>query len=252
VLPRRGCQPVGRLFGAPEFSHHARTQHVNQHGRVLVIDADRDIADIVYAVLSDAGFTVVVLTHVHSDAIRAAVGQFEPDCVLLDGDGTSEYGESWLEAVWLAGRERPVPVIMFTVDQQAIREVREANSPRSQMARFDAALSKPFDFDELVDVVTRAVSHSMPFDPSPAAEFERSAHLRAKLEAAGAQNIHVSARREWASFQIPNGALIQIYWWERDGVYYVLRLDNVAGRLDYLGRVHDLDMAIALAMRVRT
>ena len=140
-----------------------------------MIDADQDITGITYAVLTDAGFTVSVLAHVQSDAIRATVGQLEPDCVLLDGESPSGYGESWVDAVWLAGRSRPVPVIMFTSDQQAIGEVRDVTSDRSQMAQFDAVLSKPFNLDELVDVVTRAVGHAVLFDVSPAAEVERTA-----------------------------------------------------------------------------
>ena len=56
------------------------------NGRALVIDSDRDIAEIVHAVLTDAGFGVSLLVEVRSDAIRVAVGQQEPDCVLLDGE----------------------------------------------------------------------------------------------------------------------------------------------------------------------
>jgi CheY-like chemotaxis protein len=191
---------------------------VEQPGRVLVIDADGDIADVVYAVLTDTGFTVSVLTDVQSDAIRTTVGQCEPDCVLLDGERPSGYGESWVEAVWLAGRSRSIPVIMFTTDVEAIHEVRDATSARSELAHFDAVLSKPFSFDELVDVVAGAVGHAVPFDVSPAAEVQRTARLKAKLEAAGAQDIHVSTRREWADFRTAHGTVVQLYWWQRDGV----------------------------------
>jgi DNA-binding response OmpR family regulator len=223
-----------------------------QQDRVLLIDGDQDIADIVYAVLTDAGFLVSVLTHVHSDAIRVAVGQFEPDCVLLDGEGRADYGESWVDAVWLAGRSRPVPVVMFTADPRALREVREGTSPRSHLASFAAVLAKPFDLDELVDVVGRAVGHAVPFDPSSAAEGQRASRLKAKLEAAGAQDIHVSTRREWATFRTADGTAVQLYWWQRDGVYYVARYAASGGRLDQVGRFYDLDAAIALAMLVRS
>jgi len=223
----------------------------DQHGRVLVIDAHRDIADIVYVVLTDAGFLVSLLTEVRSDAIRVLVGQFEPDCVLLDGEARGYYGESWDAAAWLGGRSRPVPVIMFTADAQAIKEVQAATSERSRMASFHAALSKPFDIDELVDRVARAVGHTVPFDPSPAAEVLRTARLKAKLEAAGAQDIHVSTRREWANFRTADGTVVQLYWWQRDGVYYVIRHAESGGQLDQVGRFHDLDTAIALAMSIR-
>jgi CheY-like chemotaxis protein len=55
---------------------------------------------------------------------------------------------------------------MFTADQQATREVSQATSARSQMAGFHAVLAKPFDVDELVDTVARAIGYGVPFDPS--------------------------------------------------------------------------------------
>ncbi len=221
------------------------------NGRVLVIDSDRDIAEIVHAVLTDAGFEVSVLADVRSDTIRVAVGQQEPDCVLLDGQAPGDYGESWLDAAWLQTRGRPIPVIMFTADAPATREARELASGRSHAARFEAVLSKPFDLDELVDQVARATRHAVPFDPSPRGETDRTAAFRAKLEAAGAREIHVSSRREWANFQTEDGTTVQIYWWARDGVYYVMRHAESGGRIDQVGRFFDLDAAIALGLSVR-
>jgi len=73
-----------------------------QKRRVLVLDNDRDIAELVHAVLTDAGFEISELTDLRSDAIRIAVGQQEPDCVLLDGASSADFGESWLNAAWNA------------------------------------------------------------------------------------------------------------------------------------------------------
>jgi DNA-binding response OmpR family regulator len=190
---------------------------VDQPGHVLVIDTDQDIADILYAVLSDAGYLVSVLASVDPDAIRTAVGQLEPDCVLLDGGSSAGYGTSWTEAAWLRRRDRPIPVIMFTVDLPARHEAREMTSARSQAAGFHAVLNKPFDLDELRDVVASAVGRSVRFDPSATAEASRTERLRARLEAAGALEIHLSTRREWANFKTADGTLVQLYWWQRDG-----------------------------------
>jgi CheY-like chemotaxis protein len=220
-------------------------------GRVLVIDNDRDIADIVYAVLTDAGFAVSVLADVRPDPIRVAVGQLEPDCVLLDGESVLGYGQSWTDAAWLSSRDRAVPVIMFSADVLATREAREASSPRSQAAHFAAVFDKPFDLDLLVDAVARAAGHAVPFDPSPGAEARRTATLGAKLAAAGAREIHLSTPRQWANFRTEDGTLVQLYWWEHDSVYYVVRHAESGGRLDQVGRFYNLDTAIALAMTVR-
>jgi hypothetical protein len=48
---------------------------------VLVVDDDRDIAEIAYAVLTDTGFAMSVLTAVRPDPTHGAVGQLEADCV---------------------------------------------------------------------------------------------------------------------------------------------------------------------------
>jgi DNA-binding NtrC family response regulator len=219
--------------------------------KVLVIDDDRDIGEIVHAILTDAGFRVSVLAQVQSDAIRVAVGQQEPDCVVLDGEGLVGYGTSWVDAEWMHVRGRRVPVIMFTVDVRAVQEAREATSRRSEAAAFAAILSKPFDVDELVDHVAQAVDQAIPFDLSSHGEIHRTSQLRQKLEAAGAREIRTSMRREWANFRTQDGTLVQIYWWQRDGVYYVLQLAESGRRVDQVGRFYDLDAAIALAMRAR-
>ncbi len=44
---------------------------------------------------------------------------------------------------------------------------------------------------------------------------------------------------------------MQLYWWQRDGVYYVIRHAESGGRLDQVGRFHDLDTAIALGMSIQ-
>jgi hypothetical protein len=60
--------------------------------RILCIDDDRDVADVVQAILADAGYEVSCLYEVTVDAIRRTVGQLEPDCLLLVGVPGAEYG----------------------------------------------------------------------------------------------------------------------------------------------------------------
>jgi hypothetical protein len=148
-------------------------------------------------------------------------------------------------------RRRPIPVIMFTADALAVREARKLASGRSRAARFEAVLSKPFDLDDLVDHVERATGHAVPFDPSPRGETQRTAAFRAKLEAAGARNIHLSSRREWANFQTErrhHGADLLVGAGRR-----VLREQHAesGGRIDQVGRFFDLDAAITLGLSVR-
>src|SRR5688572_4904867 len=66
--------------------------------KLLIIDDDRDIADLVHAILTDEGYIVSVLHDQDANAIRTAINLLEPDCVLLDGKDPREYGEAWDDA----------------------------------------------------------------------------------------------------------------------------------------------------------
>jgi DNA-binding response OmpR family regulator len=126
-------------------------------GSVLIVDDDRHISALVTNVLRDAGFTVSELADMSPEAIRAEAARIEPDVVLLDGAGKLGYGESWAGAAWLHERARPIAVIMFTSSARDIAEGEQGESVRSRKAAFVGFVSKPFDIDELVEVVTRAV-----------------------------------------------------------------------------------------------
>jgi DNA-binding response OmpR family regulator len=78
-------------------------------GKVLVVEYDPVIGDLVYAVLTDEGYDVEMLGATVPDAIRVAVGRFEPDCVLLDGHsaaGTARRGPRRPGSLAAAGRSR--------------------------------------------------------------------------------------------------------------------------------------------------
>jgi CheY-like chemotaxis protein len=134
---------------------------VAARGKVLVVDDDRDIADLVREVLSGEGYAVSVLTAADPDRVRAAVAALEPDCVLLDGEsGAAGYGASWAEATALRAGARPVPVVMFTAHAAAVREAEAGESARSRAAGFAAVLPKPFPLDDLLAAVARCIPSS--------------------------------------------------------------------------------------------
>jgi DNA-binding NtrC family response regulator len=151
---------------------------------ILVIDDDLDIARLVEAVLTDEGYRVAHLHDVTPEVVVRTVGMLEPDCVLLDGESALGYGSSWELAAALAVRDRPVPVVMFTAHSGDLQEATADTSDRSRAARFSGILRKPFDLDELLEVVTRAVSYATLFDRSREADAERMRQLVHRLETA--------------------------------------------------------------------
>ena len=131
---------------------------VTENKHVLVIDDDEDLAPILREVLGEEGWRVSVLADTAVETVRAAIERLEPDCILLDGEGAGEFGESWFEAAAIRQRARPIPVIMFTVDGRATLEAQVGTSPRTVRAGFAGVIPKPFEVDALVATVAAALT----------------------------------------------------------------------------------------------
>lgn len=215
--------------------------------RVLLVDGDADVTDVVVAILTDEGYEVTTLDSTDHEAIASAVNRYEPDCVLLDSASRPAFGESWSEAAYLAQRPRSVPTIMFTAHTQDAKEARDGTSDRAQAADFAAILAKPFNLDELLTAVATACDRSEPFNRSVDGERARTLALARRLRESGASDVRTSNRREWATFVSPSDERIyQLYWWQKLGRYIVGRYDEEA-RLDIVGQFHELETAINAA-----
>jgi CheY-like chemotaxis protein len=214
--------------------------------RVLLVDHDEDVRELVQAVLSDEGYEVTSIAETDHDAVVTAVGRLEPDCILLDGAIGPAYG-AWTQAAYLSTRARSVPTIMFTAHADAVDEARKAQSDRSRDAGFAEIVGKPFGLDELLDAVERAAGRSRRFDRSDAGDQRRNDELVESLTAAGATDIRTSGRREWATFvSAADQRIYQLYWWQRLGVYMVGRYDDDA-HLSMMGRFLERNAAIRAA-----
>ena len=215
--------------------------------RVLCVDDDRDIAEVVQAILADEGYKISCLYEVEDDALLRAAGRLEPDVVLLDSSSSHDYAEAWTLAAELHHRSRPVPVVMFTAHVGSADEAAEGTSPRATDAAFAAIVRKPFYLDELVEAVATAAGQSVPFDRSREAETARTEELVEALEAGGATEVRPSQMREWALFRDRRGRLCQVYWWQSRGVYQLGRYDE-RGRMTLVGQFVERDAAIELAL----
>jgi len=228
------------------------TEAAREALRVLVVDGDDDVTELVSAMLTDEGYAVGVLTTTDHDSIAAEVGRLEPDCILLDGTGPVDFGGGWDMAAYLADRSRRVPTVMFTAHSLAVREARRGTSHRAQAAGFAAVLAKPFALDELLEAVATATGRSTPFDRSEDGDRVRTRQLVDELTASGATDIRTSERREWATFVSPHDELIyQLYWWQRMGLYIVGRYDPEA-RLERVGQFYERRSAVDAALTPQT
>jgi CheY-like chemotaxis protein len=215
--------------------------------RILVIDDDHDVGEVVTAILSDEGYEVTTLEHISDETVRAAIGRLEPDCILLDGVEAVDYAEAWATAAEVSHRPRPVPTVMFTAHSMDAAEASQGTTERAAAAGFFAVLRKPFHLDELVATVGQAVAQSVPFLDSQRAEHGRTGKLVARLTAGGARDVRPSARREWANFSNAAGDEMQLYWWHAAGAYLVARYSTDGARLEPVGHYFSLDEAIRAA-----
>lgn len=214
---------------------------------VLCVDDDRDVAEVVQAILQDEGYTVSCLYELADDALLRAVGRLEPDVILLDSASAKDYGGSWDLAAVITHRRRPVPLVMFSAHSADAAEASEGESARAEAAQFAAVVLKPFNLDELITAVATAAGRATPFDHSETADARRTDELVASLQARGATDVRPSRMREWALFRDAKGRLVQIYWWQKRGVFQVGRYRD-SGQLVMLGQFVDRDAAIEVAL----
>ena len=214
---------------------------------VLCVDDDRDVGEVVAAILEDEGYAVSSLYDFTEDALLRTIGRLEPDVILLDSAPDGGYDESWELAANVHQRSRPVPVVMFTAHSRDVAEAEEGSSHRTHEAAFAGVLSKPFSLDELVETVGQAVGRSEPFDRSRTAEESRTRQLVKDLKARGATDVRPSKMREWALFRDQDGSWRQLYWWQARGVYQLGRYQE-SGELVMIGQFVDREAALEVAL----
>lgn len=135
--------------------------------RILVIDDDAGVRDVVAAILGDEGYDVSMLDHLADAAVRAAIDRIEPNCILLDGAEAIGFAKAWTTAADLRRRARPIPTVMFTAHVLDAAEAERATSERAVAAGFAAVLCKPFHLEDLVSTVERVVAAAQPSDGRP-------------------------------------------------------------------------------------
>jgi CheY-like chemotaxis protein len=116
-------------------------------GRVLVVDDEPQIVDMLRELLVELGYTVATAGH-GAEALHL-VPEYKPDAVLLD---LQMPGVSGLQVLDQLRRDHPgLPVVIVTGNT-------DVDVARSTLARgaFDY-LRKPFQFDVLARVVAAAV-----------------------------------------------------------------------------------------------
>jgi CheY-like chemotaxis protein len=117
--------------------------------RILLVDDDEGIREFVSLALTDEGFAVDSVAN--GEAALEAVADAAPDLILLDTRMPVMNGPEFVEAY----RRRPgphAPIVLLTAASDAEDLARQV-AP-------DALLAKPFDLDDLLDLVGRLIGNA--------------------------------------------------------------------------------------------
>ncbi|MBI3968984.1 MAG: response regulator [Chloroflexi bacterium] len=112
--------------------------------RVLIVDDDEDIRNLLSTVLAEEGYDV--LTAPHGAAALDIIARSHPNLILTDMRMPTMDGEAFAQAYHLQpGPHAPIVVISAADEETRRRAAGLANT----------VLTKPFDLGELLEVVDR-------------------------------------------------------------------------------------------------
>lgn len=110
--------------------------------KVVIIEKDRDILDVVTYILTEAGYTVCPFETASVTLIKIA--EEKPDLILLDVINISKEGTALCEAIKQESKLKSVPMVALSthLKPQVIKDTCA-----------DEVMNKPFDIDELLQIV---------------------------------------------------------------------------------------------------
>lgn len=115
--------------------------------KILIIDDDEDIVDIVHDILVSKGFDTY--TYSNGFNVPALVRDHNPNLILLD---IKLYGQSGADICKELKRKHDMPIILFSADTRLGKAYADCNA--------DGFLEKPFNVKDLLGVVTHHLAAS--------------------------------------------------------------------------------------------
>lgn len=111
--------------------------------RILIIDNDKGIRDVIAEVLTEEGYAVTTISH--EKKLTDYIAGLRPDAILLDVIKPSDEGAELCKALKAKESTRDIPLIVLSTHMKITETIKEVCA--------DDVLAKPFDITELVNVV---------------------------------------------------------------------------------------------------
>jgi len=110
--------------------------------KILVIEDDNDILDLIQYILEDEGYHVLPSNKI--EPITAVIN-YQPDLVLLDDRLAEGFGHKLCANIKAHPATRGIPVILVSATRDLEMIAKDCNA--------DTFLAKPFDLYQLVNIV---------------------------------------------------------------------------------------------------
>ncbi len=112
--------------------------------KILAVDDDDDILDVIRIILEDEGYEVATLTH--GQNILDSITSIKPDLILLDVMLSGMDGRELCKTIKADLNFNLIPIIMISASHNLHNFTALPGPP-------NGFIPKPFDIDNLVDVV---------------------------------------------------------------------------------------------------
>lgn len=110
--------------------------------KILVIEDDNDILDLIQYILEDEGYQVLPSNKI--EPITAVIS-YQPDLVLLDNRLADGFGHKLCENIKSHPATKAIPVILVSATRDLEMVAKDCNA--------DTYLTKPFDLQQLINIV---------------------------------------------------------------------------------------------------
>ncbi|MCC8408840.1 response regulator [Mucilaginibacter sp. UR6-1] len=114
--------------------------------RILAVDDNRDILEIIELILEDCGYEVETLTNGHN--LFEKIKEINPDLILLDIMLGDLDGRELCEQVKNLPETSNIPVVLISASHNMAESIAQHKKGAP-----NAFIAKPFDIDDLVDTV---------------------------------------------------------------------------------------------------
>jgi DNA-binding response OmpR family regulator len=114
--------------------------------KILVLDDDKDILDIISFILNDSGYEIQAL--LNGESVFEAIRAFNPDLVLMDVMLGNMDGRVICKHIKRTESTHDLPVILISGTHDLARSLDQQGAPND-------FVPKPFDIDSLLDKIKK-------------------------------------------------------------------------------------------------